>query len=249
MGGVGKTTLAQLVYNDVRVKEHFDLRAWVCVSDDFDVVRVTKTILSFISDVTVEDSDLNLLQVKLKEKLFRKKFLFVLDDVWSENYDNWVVLCRPFEASYPGSRIILTTRNQGVSSMVATLPTYLLKELSNDDCLCVFTQHALGMQDFSKHGNLKKIGEHIVKRCNGLPLVARTLGGLLRGKYDPNDWEDILYSKLWDLPEEGGGILPALRLSYHYLPPHLKLLKGDIMLEMQKGGRILNCNLTPVDLP
>ncbi|XP_031282724.1 putative disease resistance protein At3g14460 [Pistacia vera] len=222
MGGVGKTTLAQLVYNDDRVEGHFDLRVWVCVSDDFDAIRVTKAILQSITDENVNDSDLNILQVKLKEKLCRMKFLLVLDDLWNENYDKWTVLRKPFEVGCVGSKIVVTTRNEDVSLIVGTLPTYSLKELSYDDCLCVFTQHSLGTKDFSDHQELKKIGEQIVKRCNGLPLAAKTLGGLLRGKYDLGYWEDVLHSNIWDLPEERSGILPALRLSYHYLSPHLK---------------------------
>ncbi|XP_044483667.1 putative disease resistance RPP13-like protein 1 [Mangifera indica] len=222
MGGVGKTTLAQLVYNDVRVEAHFDLKIWVCVSDDFDANRITKAILQSITDENVNDSDLNILQVKLKEKLFRRKFLLVLDDIWNENYDKWTALRKPFEVGCLGSKIIVTTRNEDVSLIVGTLPTYSLKELSMNDCLFVFTRHSLGTKGFSKHQELKKIGEQIVKRCNGLPLAAKTLGGLLRGKYNPNDWEDVLHSKIWDLPEEKSGILPALRLSYHYLSPHLK---------------------------
>ncbi|GAY46582.1 hypothetical protein CUMW_098160 [Citrus unshiu] len=66
MGGIGKTTLAREVYNDKSV-EDFDPKAWVCVSDDFDVLRISK--------------------LKLKEALFKKKYLIVLDDVWSKSYD------------------------------------------------------------------------------------------------------------------------------------------------------------------
>ncbi|KAF2319669.1 hypothetical protein GH714_017926 [Hevea brasiliensis] len=191
MGGVGKTTLAQLVYNDPTLE--FDLKAWVSVGEDFDIVRITKTVLLQLGDGS-DDKDLNLLQVNLMQKLSGKKFLVVLDDVWTEKYEQWDLLRGPFEARAPQSRIIVTTRNQEVSLMMGTSPAYPLKELSYDECLCVFAQHALGATSFKEHLELKEMGEEIVKRCGGLPLAAKALGGILR----------------------------ALRLSYLHLPPHLK---------------------------
>ncbi|MFQ6641895.1 hypothetical protein Gotur_014974, partial [Gossypium turneri] len=67
MGGMGKTTLAQLVYNDPSIKESFDHKSWVCVSADFDAVNITKTILRSLDADSRDENDLNLLQVKLKE--------------------------------------------------------------------------------------------------------------------------------------------------------------------------------------
>eukprot|EP00261_Vitis_vinifera_P037711 XP_019078954.1 PREDICTED: putative disease resistance RPP13-like protein 1 [Vitis vinifera] len=96
MGGIGKTTLAKLVYNDRRVVEFFDLKAWVCVSNEFDLVRITKTILKAIDSGTSDDNDFNLLQHKLEERPTRKKFLLVLDDVWNEDYNDWDSLQTPF---------------------------------------------------------------------------------------------------------------------------------------------------------
>ncbi|KAJ4723709.1 Disease resistance protein [Melia azedarach] len=198
MEGVGKTTLAQLVYNDVGVQHHFAFQAWACLSEDFDVGRVTKTILRSIDDSRIDDDDLNLLQQKLTKELGGKKFLLILDDIWNENYNDWSVLSCPFEAGAPGSKIVVTTRNEGVATMMGTVPSYQLKVLSNDDCLCIFTQHSLGTRDFGLHPSLKEIGEKIVIKCQGLLLAAKTLGGLLRGKYDRSDWEDVLNGKYQD---------------------------------------------------
>ncbi|XP_021603215.1 putative disease resistance RPP13-like protein 1 [Manihot esculenta] len=108
MGGLGKTTLAQLVYNDPTLE--FDLKAWVSVGEDFDVLTITKTVLLQLGDGG-DDKDLDLLQVKLKQKFFQKKFLVVMDDVWTDNYEQWTLFRSPFEAGSNQSRIIITTRS------------------------------------------------------------------------------------------------------------------------------------------
>jgi Leucine-rich repeat (LRR) protein len=223
MGGIGKTTLSQLVYNDEKVKTFFDVKAWACVSEDFDAVRVTKTILQSFTSENCEGKDLDWLQTKLKENLKGKKFFVVLDDLWNENYHDWSILRAPFEAGAPRSTIIITTRNKGVSSNTGTIPApFSLKELSNDVCLSILAHHALGTRDFRAHLNLKDIGEEIVKRCKGSPLAAKVLGGVLRSKMDHDEWEDVLKNKIWDLPQVESEIAPALMLSYHHLPSHLK---------------------------
>jgi hypothetical protein len=115
---------------------------------------VTKEILQDITYETCKDSDLNLLQRKLKEQLLGKKFLLILDDVWNENNDNWSILRKPFEFGAQGSKIIVTARNDSVSSTMGTTPAYELKGLLEDACLHVFTQHALGVTDFTTHPEL-----------------------------------------------------------------------------------------------
>ncbi|KAB2063257.1 hypothetical protein ES319_A10G204700v1 [Gossypium barbadense] len=221
MGGIGKTTLAQLVYNDASIRKHFDLKAWVCVSDDFDVRRITKEILQSITSKPCND-DLNTLQEKLKRELEEKKFLIVLDDVWNENYHNWTILQSPFLTKTKGSKVIVTTRNHGVSSTMGAFHAHSLEVLSDDACLPIFAQHALGARDFGGHPNLKEVAKKIVRKCNGLPLAAKTLGGLLRTNVDLDAWEDVLKSEIWKLSEHQSGIIPALQLSYHHLPLHLK---------------------------
>ncbi|KAG6779806.1 hypothetical protein POTOM_016206 [Populus tomentosa] len=129
MGGIGKTTLAQLVYNDESVK--FDCKAWVCVSDDFDIPRITKTILQHFG--RCEDNNLNVLQERLKDRLSRKKFMIVLDDVWSNNYDDWTALSLPFSAGARGSKVIITTRIEEIASKMGSVRAYTLEGLSFDE--------------------------------------------------------------------------------------------------------------------
>ncbi|CAL5444298.1 unnamed protein product [Camellia sinensis] len=180
MGGVGKTTLAQFLYNDGRVDDHFD-------------ITILEEVIPQGSDtMDLSKKDLNQLQVKLKECLSGKKFLIVLDDVWNENYDDWDSLRNPFGYGEHGSRVIVTTRNESVSSIMQTVPIHRLQQLSDEDCWKLFAKHAFEKGDCGAHPNLERIGKEIVK--NGI----------------------------WDLPKEKSNILPALKLSYHYLPSHLK---------------------------
>ncbi|XP_060669566.1 putative disease resistance RPP13-like protein 1 isoform X1 [Ziziphus jujuba] len=223
MGGVGKTTLAQLVYNHDQVKEHFELKSWVCVSEEFDIYKVTKTILSAVANSeSYDNADLDSLQIKLKELLAGKKFLIVLDDVWNENYVKWENMCKPFKNGAQGSKILVTTRNESVAQIMRTVPTQNLEHLKDEYCWKLFQKHVFPNENFTAHPTLEIIGRKIVKKCKGLPLAAKTLGGLLRSTVNVEKWERISESEIWDLSDNESNILPALRLSYHYLPSHLK---------------------------
>ncbi|KAG2671281.1 hypothetical protein I3760_14G126900 [Carya illinoinensis] len=219
MGGLGKTTLAQLVFNDEKVNEYFDSKAWVCVSDDFDVVQVTKKILKGVSVNCDGETDLQWLQNKLKESLTGKKFLLVLDDVWNDNYMKWEALSKPFGFGAQGSRVLVTTREEKVVSVMQTDFKYNLKPLPKDECWSLFVRHAFQGNISDLDPELEAIGRQIVEKCKGLPLAAKTIGALLLSNVDADHWNRILKSEVWDMKTE---IIPALRLSYTYLPSHLK---------------------------
>ena len=239
MGGLGKTTLAQLLYNDARVMEHFDLKAWVCVSEEFDPIRVTKTILEEITSSTFETNNLNQLQVKLKERINTKKFLLVLDDVWNEDSSNWAMLQTPLKGGAKGSKIVVTTRSTNVAAVMRAVYSHCLGELSSEDSWSLFRKLAFENGDSSAYPQLEAIGKKIVDKCQGLPLAVKAVGGLLHSEVEARKWDDILNSQIWDLSTDT--VLPALRLSYNYLPSHLKqcfaycsIFPKDYVLEKDK---------------
>ena len=84
IGGVGKATLARFVYGDQRIKEHFDLRMWVCVSTNFDTMRLTREILEHVCTDRQQFekiTNFNMLQNILLKNLENKRFLLVFDDM------------------------------------------------------------------------------------------------------------------------------------------------------------------------
>ncbi|PRQ31783.1 putative P-loop containing nucleoside triphosphate hydrolase, leucine-rich repeat domain, L [Rosa chinensis] len=222
MGGLGKTTLAQLVYNDDRVKQHFVLQSWSCVSQEFDVVKITQTIYGAVTSQTCNITDLDMLQVELKKTLTGKKFLFVLDDVWTVNLMKWDLLSRPFESGGHGSKIVVTTRDEGVACRMGTLQSRHLMQLSEENCWSLFSKYAFKNPGVTTDPSLEVIGKQIAQKCKGLPLAAKSLGGLLRSEPNIEKWKEILNNDIWELRDEANDILPALWLSYHYLPAHLK---------------------------
>ncbi|KAL5564668.1 hypothetical protein UlMin_027832 [Ulmus minor] len=223
-GGVGKTTLAQLVYEDSRVQQHFDLKVWVTISEDFDVFRITKIILEMVTSQTSNMSDLFDLQSELSTVLAGKRFLFVHDDVWNENYELWDGLKSAFESGAFGSKIIVTTRSRHVASTMSTGVFHELKLVSDEHCWRIFEKHAFD-DSAEATAELKEIGRKIVEQCRGLPLAVKLVAGLLRTTSNAKEWEKILKSDIWQLQFQENlkyDIVPALWLSYHFLPPVLK---------------------------
>ncbi|CDP14376.1 unnamed protein product [Coffea canephora] len=115
MGGLGKTTLARMVYKDLRVEVSFPTRAWVCVSEEYDATRITKELLRELNISFHDGEKLFSLQGKLQDGLTDKKFLLVLDDVWNSSYTDWDYLRTPFKGGLQGSKIIVTTRDLRVA--------------------------------------------------------------------------------------------------------------------------------------
>ncbi|XP_060967328.1 putative disease resistance RPP13-like protein 1 [Cannabis sativa] len=225
MGGVGKTTLAQLVYDDDRVRKHFELRVWVTVSDEFDISKITREIFEGVTSNKCEIENPDEIRRRLKEALQGKKFMFVHDDVWNESYTLWDSLKSCFDSGANGSKIVVTTRSESVASTMATGDIHHLRILSNEDCWQLFVKHAFRNNDNldTKCKDLEVLGRQIVEKCKGLPLAIKSLGGLLRSERNSKKWEDILMSDTWkELYKKEGSILPALWLSYRHLPGHLK---------------------------
>jgi hypothetical protein len=222
MGGLGKTTLVQLVYNEESVKQQFSLRIWVCVSTDFNLIRLTKAIIESIDGAPCGLQELDPLQRCLQQKLNGKKFLLVLDDVWDDCTDRWNKLKEVLRCGAKGSAVIVTTRLEMVARKMTTGFVQHMGRLSGEDSWHLFQQLAFGMRRKEEWAHLKAIGESIVKKCGGVPLAIKALGNLMRLKDNEDQWIAVKESEIWDLREEASKILPALRLSYTNLSPHLK---------------------------
>ncbi|XP_044495661.1 putative disease resistance RPP13-like protein 1 isoform X3 [Mangifera indica] len=224
MGGIGKTTIARDVYNHKEPEGfQFEEKAWVCVSTNFDILTISESLLQSLKDSTSSTpSDLNRVQVELQKAVSGKKFLIVLDDVWEvKKYSDWEELTSPFKVGAPGSTMIVTTRNESVAKTIrCSDSTYHLPLLSNEACKSLFQEHALAPGTAADTDQITEtIYEKVVERCSGLPLAVKTLGGLLF--FESTDtWEKLLDSKIWNSYEND--VLPVLKLSYLYLPAHLK---------------------------
>jgi len=224
MGGIGKTTLAQLVYNDHEVETHFDKRIWVCVSDPFDETKIAKAILEALKGSASDLIELQTLLENIQPLIRGKKFLLVLDDVWNEDSTKWEQLKDSLKCGLPGSRILVTTRKKNVASSMGSSPIDILELglLSIDECWSLFSQLAYFEKNSRERENLEDIGREIAAKCKGLPLAAKSLGSLLRFKRSIAEWESVLNNNIWELKEAESNLLAPLWLSYHDLPSDMR---------------------------
>ncbi|KAJ3682509.1 hypothetical protein LUZ60_015082 [Juncus effusus] len=219
MGGLGKTTVAQLVYNDLRIRHKFDLFGWVCVSDDFSVGRLTKEVVESIRGGSCDVNNLSVLQENLRKEIKGKSFFLVLDDVWNEKRSVWELFQTPF-LSAKLVKILVTTRNEPVARIMQTFTSFKLQHLYEEQCWQLFCQYAFGGANCNEEWKLE-IGKQIMKKCGRLPLAVKSIASLLRHEESEESWREILESELWEL-EATKEIFPPLQISYSRLPTYLK---------------------------
>ncbi|XP_025799679.1 putative disease resistance protein At3g14460 isoform X3 [Panicum hallii] len=220
-GGIGKTTLTQYIYNDDEVQSHFEVKLWVCVSVNFNVHRLTQEIADKLTNDKKDSPD-----KQIEEQLKSKRFLLVLDDMWDcSNEDEWKRFLLPFKKGQTkGSVILVTTRFPALAQMVKTTSHWKdLKGLDSKSFKELFRAYAFGdKQSMDDHNELQDTGDKIVEKLKGSPLAAKTVGRLLRNNFDLGHWTRVLESKEWESQNEVYDIMPALKLSFDYLPFHLQ---------------------------
>ncbi|XP_030449118.1 putative disease resistance protein RGA4 [Syzygium oleosum] len=217
MGGTGKTTIAELVYNDDRVNKHFDRKVWLSMPVEFEVTKIIRDIIKSLGDKEKYDS-LDALQNCLRSIVENKRCLFVMDDVWEVNRKDWEGLRDLLGGVSEESKVIMTSRNQSVTSIMGTVPPLNLANLSLEDSLTLFVKCAFDQGQEKNHPDLMVIGQEIVSKCGGNPLAVKTLGCLLYSK-DRKEWEYVRDNEMWQLKTD---ILPSLRISYDLMPSYLK---------------------------
>jgi len=221
MGGVGKTTLAQMAFNHDLVSFHFQRRMWVCVSDPFDPVNLARAIMESLAGTAPDSMEFQILLEYISRSIRGEKFLLVLDDVWNEDERKWEPLKNALKYGAKGSAILVTTRNVIVADKMEAIFRLYLDVLSDDECWSIFSPMAFRGKSNNRE-DIVDIGREIVKKCKGLPLAALVLGGLLRFKDTKEEWQRVLDSELWQVDEAVSGLFPFLLLSYHDLPSPLK---------------------------
>ncbi|XP_023892157.1 putative disease resistance protein RGA1 [Quercus suber] len=222
IGGLGKTTLVQYIYNDEKVKDYFELQMWVCVSDDFDVKTIAEKILASAIGTRPNNLEMDQLQIELRKSLSQKKYLLVLDDVWNDNKEKWCNLKTLLLDGLKGSKVVITTRTNLVADITSTISPYLLKGLSNDQSWLLFKQMAFEKKQETIDPNLEAIGRDIVEKCCGVPLAIKTIGRVLYFKKTGVEWSNIKNNELMNVTQMKDEILPVLKLSYDHLPSYLK---------------------------
>ncbi|ERM99585.1 hypothetical protein AMTRI_Chr10g5790 [Amborella trichopoda] len=225
MGGLGKTTLAKRIYNMENIRKHFNCCAWVTVSQQFTKIEILNSILKGFSQSHEDEIDEGNLRGKIHACLQDKRYLLVLDDVWSEDVWGWVHTM--FPGLVNGSRFLITTRIAEVASpMHVRSMIYSLEPLSKEEAWSLFCKKAFWIED----GNtcpldLEEEGRQIVKECDGLPLAIVAIGSMMSKKAKTSvEWAKIRRSLAWELNNHPylEGVRGILSLSFKDLVPLLK---------------------------
>ncbi|EXB68335.1 Putative disease resistance protein RGA4 [Morus notabilis] len=221
--GLGKTALAQLIFNDSRVQDHFDLSIWVCVTEDFDLKKIMMNIIVSVTSKDPGYPELEELARDIHQEILGKRYLLILDDAWNEDHEKWSRLLSFLSSGANGSRVIVTTRNENVVvNLASEKHTHRLKSLDEASSWSLFVKTAFEKGQQPTNSNIIKIGKDIVANCGGMPLAIKTIGGRLYFKNSETEWQSFYEKELPKILNTGADMLASLMLSYDDLPYFLK---------------------------
>uniref|UniRef100_A0A0E0RBZ1 Uncharacterized protein n=1 Tax=Oryza rufipogon TaxID=4529 RepID=A0A0E0RBZ1_ORYRU len=219
-GGVGKTTLAQKIYNDRKIKGSFNKKAWVCVSKVYSEASLLRELLRIMEVHHDQDESIGELQSKLEIAIKETNFLLVLDDMWQS--DAWENLLRiPLHAAETGT-ILITTRNNIVALEIGVDHTYRV-DLMSTDVGWELLWKSMNISESIELQTLQDVGIEIVRKCGCLPLAIKVIARVLASKEQTeNEWKKILSKNAWFMNNLLNDLRGVLYLSYDELPRHLK---------------------------
>ncbi|KAL6842875.1 hypothetical protein ACP4OV_027188 [Aristida adscensionis] len=222
-GGLGKTTLAKLVYEKLKVQ--FDCWAFVSVSLNPDMVNLFKNLLHQLGNYkNVAAYDEAQLIDEIREFLRHKRYFIVIDDIWSTSV--WKTIQYALIDNERGSRIITTTRILDVAKCAGGV--YELQRLSPDESRKLFFLRIFGTEYKCLPNALAQVSKNILKKCGGVPLAIITISSMLaskRGKENTHKYWSKVYQTMGSGLEDSPDINDMRRIlliSYYDLPPYLK---------------------------
>ncbi|CAN6381841.1 unnamed protein product [Urochloa humidicola] len=241
-GGLGKTTLANAVYEKTRAQ--FECCAFVSVSQSPDLKKLFMGLLSDLSkntnDLSKNTNDLSkntneetvdeerLIRV-LKEFLQKRTYFVVIDDVWDISV--WKMIRCALPDNDVGYTIITTTRKSDVAELAGV--AYKLRPLSLNNSRKLLYRRIFGNkikgnsegEEKCPDEDLAEVSDKILNKCAGVPLALITMASLLACKArNKMDWYDVYNSIGTGLGNnlDVENMRKILAFSYYELPCHLR---------------------------
>ncbi|XP_047046598.1 disease resistance protein RPV1-like isoform X1 [Lolium rigidum] len=224
--GLGKTSLAQLVFNDSQTKA-FRFRIWVHVSmGNVSLEKIGRDIVSQTTERIEGNMQLQSIKNAVQTILNKYSCLIVLDSLWGKDEEVNGLKQMLLTGRQTESKIIVTTHSDKVANLMSTSQPYNLSALSEDDCLKIFSQRAM-----TGHGDplFREYGDEIVRRCDGTPLVANFLGSVVNAQRQRREiWQAAKDKEMWkieeDYPEDKiSPLFPSFKIVYYNMPHELRL--------------------------
>ncbi|KAK1698405.1 hypothetical protein QYE76_015102 [Lolium multiflorum] len=245
IGGIGKTTLAKMVYNSSQFKEYSQV--WVYVSQTFDLKNIGNSIITQLSEKEKESeyTEIQMIHKSLQKLFAGKKILIVLDDLWEGEDFHLEGMTDMLKVGKDSNVVVIvTTRDEGIARKISTIRPYKIKALTDDMCWSIIKQKSAFESRGGKE-HAEKIGKAIAMKCGGVALAAKSIGHTLQ-YINFSEWESLRDSNIWTVSSlkdtSSIQVIASLKLSYSIMPSYLKLCFAYCAI-FPKGHKIVKDEL------